>query len=79
MSSLVIAILAFLVVLLELFAPQIVPLVAPGADIATQRLAIDLLRLTAPALIFMSLFAVFQRDALRPARLHAARLRRRRL
>ncbi len=59
LSSLVIVILALLVLLLELLAPQIVPLVAPGADVATQRLAIDLLRLTAPALIFMSLFAVF--------------------
>ena len=57
--SLVIALLALLVLLLELFAPQIVPVVAPGADSATQRLAVDLLRLTAPALIFMSLFAVF--------------------
>lgn len=57
--SLVVAMLALLVLLLELFAPQIVPLVAPGADIGTQRLAVDLLRLTAPALIFMSLFAVF--------------------
>lgn len=57
--SLVVAILALLALLLELFAPQIVPLVAPGADIGTQRLAVDLLRLTAPALIFMSLFAVF--------------------
>ena len=57
--SLVVAILALLVLLLELLAPQIVPLVAPGADMATQRLAVDLLGLTAPALIFMSLFAVF--------------------
>ena len=57
--SLVMALVALLVLLLELFAPQIVPLVAPGADLATQRLAVDLLRLTAPALIFMSLFAVF--------------------
>ncbi len=57
--SLVMALVALLVLLLELFAPQIVPLVAPGADIATQRLAVELLRLTAPALIFMSLFAVF--------------------
>ena len=57
--SLVIALLALLVLLLELFAPQIVPMVAPGADSPTQRLAVDLLRLTAPALIFMSLFAVF--------------------
>ena len=59
MISLVVAILALLVLLLELFAPQIVPIVAPGADLGTQRLAVDLLRLTAPALIFMSLFAVF--------------------
>ena len=59
MISLVIALVALLVLLLELFAPQIVPLVAPGADIGTRRLAVDLLRLTAPALIFMSLFAVF--------------------
>ena len=57
--SLVIALVALLVLLLELFAPRIVPLVAPGADFETQRLAIDLLRMTAPALIFMSLFAVF--------------------
>ena len=57
--SLVIVILALLVLLIELLAPQIVPLVAPGADRQTQRLAVDLLRLTAPALIFMSLFAVF--------------------
>ena len=57
--SLVFAILAILVLLIELFAPQIVPLVAQGADVATQRLAIQLLRLTAPALIFLSLFAVF--------------------
>ena len=57
--GLVIAILAVLVLLLELLAPQIVPLVAPGADAGTRHLAIDLLRLTAPALIFLSLFAVF--------------------
>ncbi len=57
--SLVIAALALLVVLIEVFAPQIVPLVAPGADLATRRLAIQLLRLTAPSLLFLSLFAVF--------------------
>lgn len=57
--SLLIVLVALLVLLLELFAPQIVPLVAPGADIGTRRLAVDLLRMTAPALIFMSLFAVF--------------------
>ena len=57
--SLVIAALALLVILIEVFAPQIVPLVAPGADLATRRLAIQLLRLTAPSLLFLSLFAVF--------------------
>ncbi len=57
--SLVLALLAVLVLLIEVFAPQIVPLVAQGADAETRRLAIDLLRLTAPALIFLSLFAVF--------------------
>lgn len=57
--SLVTAILAVLVLLIELFAPQVVHLVASGADGQTLQLATDLLRLTAPALIFMSLFAVF--------------------
>ena len=57
--SLVVAMLAVLVLLIEIFAPQIVPLVAPGADPQTRRLALELLRLTAPALIFLSLFAVF--------------------
>ncbi len=57
--SLVLAILAVLVLLIEMLAPQIVPLVAQGADAETRRLAVELLRLTAPALIFLSLFAVF--------------------
>lgn len=57
--SLVTAALAVLVVLIEVFAPQIVPLVAPGADVGTRQLAIQLLRLTAPSLLFLSLFAVF--------------------
>ena len=57
--SLVIAALAVLVALIEVFAPQIVPLVAPGADAATRQLAIQLLRFTAPSLLFLSLFAVF--------------------
>jgi putative peptidoglycan lipid II flippase len=58
--SLVTVVLAGLVLLLELFAPQVVQ-VAGGAgfDAPTQALAAELLRLTAPALIFMSLFAVF--------------------
>ena len=57
--SLVIAALAVLVILIEVFAPQIVPLVAPGTDAETRQLAIQLLRLTAPSLLFLSLFAVF--------------------
>lgn len=57
--SLVCAALAVLVILIEVFAPQIVPLVAPGADAATRQLAIQLLRFTAPSLLFLSLFAVF--------------------
>lgn len=57
--SVVSVVLALLVLLLELFAPQVV-LVAGGAGLSpqTQALAADLLRLTAPALLFMSLFAV---------------------
>lgn len=57
--SLVTVVLALLVLLIEVFAPQIVTLVASGADAQTRRLAADMLRLTAPALIFMGLFAVF--------------------
>ena len=57
--SLVIAALALLVALIELLAPQIVPLVAPGLDATTRQLAIQLLRLTGPSLLFLSLFAVF--------------------
>ena len=57
--SMVTVVLALLVLLIELFAPQIVLAVASSADPTTLRLATDMLRLTAPALIFMSLFAVF--------------------
>lgn len=57
--SLVTVALALLVLLIEWFAPQIVMAVAGGADEHTLTLATDLLRLTAPALIFMGLFAVF--------------------
>ena len=59
LMSLVSAALALLVLLIEIFAPQIVTAVASGADAATVRLATDMLRMTAPALICMSLFAVF--------------------
>jgi len=59
LCSLVIALVALLVLGIELFAPQIVQLVAPGAGTATRQLASSLLQLTVPALLFMSLFAVF--------------------
>jgi putative peptidoglycan lipid II flippase len=56
--SLVTVVLSLLVLLLELFAPQVVHIVGSGFDLHTLTLATDLLRLTAPALIFLSLFAV---------------------
>ena len=56
--SLVTVVLSLLVLLLELFAPQVVQLVGSGFDPATLALATVLLRLTVPALIFLSLFAV---------------------
>jgi putative peptidoglycan lipid II flippase len=56
--SLVTVVLSLLVLLLEVFAPQVVQLVGSGFDRSTQALATDLLRLTVPALIFLSLFAV---------------------
>lgn len=59
LMSLVSAALALLVLLIEIFAPQIVMAVASDADAGTVRLATDMLRMTAPALICMSLFAVF--------------------
>ncbi len=56
--SLITAIVALLVLVLTLFAPQVVALVGSGYDAPTQALAAELLRLTAPALIFLSLFAI---------------------
>ena len=56
--SLVTTLIISLVLLLEIFAPQAVVLVGGGADAATQALAVDLLRLTAPALLFLALFAL---------------------
>ncbi|MCU0513747.1 MAG: murein biosynthesis integral membrane protein MurJ [Anaerolineae bacterium] len=50
--------LALLVLLLQVFALPLVQLTAGGADAATLALAAELLRLTAPALVFMGLFAV---------------------
>lgn len=47
-----------LVLLIELFAPQFVQLAADGYDAETILLATQLLRITAPALLFLGLFAV---------------------
>jgi putative peptidoglycan lipid II flippase len=58
LCSLVSVILALMVLALEAFAPQIVSLVGGGFDTATLQLATSLLQLTAPALIFLGLFAV---------------------
>jgi putative peptidoglycan lipid II flippase len=57
--SLVLTLLTALATLVFLFAPQIVMATASGAHPATLLLASDLLRFTAPALVFMGLFAIF--------------------
>ncbi len=51
-------ILALLVLALEVLAPQVIALVSGGASAEAQALAADLLRITAPALFFLGLFAV---------------------
>jgi putative peptidoglycan lipid II flippase len=56
--SLVTALLAALVLILTLFAPQIVAVVGSGLDASTQAMTASLLRLTAPALLFLGLFSV---------------------
>ncbi len=58
LSSIVTIALALMVLALEVFAPQIVSLVGGGFDGQTLALATTLLQLTAPALIFLGLFAV---------------------
>jgi putative peptidoglycan lipid II flippase len=52
------ALMALLVLGLEIFAPQVIHIVGGGYDEAHLTLMSHLLRLTAPALIFLSLFAV---------------------
>lgn len=56
--SLVTAILAVLILLLTIFAPQIIGVVGSGFDPQKAALATHLLRLIGPSLLFMSLFAV---------------------
>ena len=59
LMSVVITLITGLVLLVYLFAPQIVSATASGASPETMRVAIDLLRFTAPALLFLALFAIF--------------------
>lgn len=54
----VVIVLAVLVLLLEIFAPQVIALIAGDAVPEIQTLATHLLRITTPALMFLSLFAV---------------------
>ena len=56
--SMITVILSGLVLLLEFGAPLIVRIFGGGFDAYTQSLAVDMLRLTAPALIFMGLFSI---------------------
>jgi putative peptidoglycan lipid II flippase len=56
--SLVTCMLALLVLALVVFAPQVVHLVGSGYSEPTLALTTDLLRLTAPALIFLGIFAI---------------------
>lgn len=56
--SIITAVLAGLVLLLEIGAPVAVRIVSGGADEYTLNLATSLLRITSPALIFMGLFAI---------------------
>jgi putative peptidoglycan lipid II flippase len=57
--TLVLLVVSLLVIVIEIFAPAIVQLMAEGYNSQTQELAIGLLRITSPALIFLALFAVF--------------------
>lgn len=59
LMSLVLTLMIGLVMVVTLFAPQIVRATASGANEETVKLAVDLLRFTAPALIFLALFAIF--------------------
>ncbi|MBI5671512.1 MAG: murein biosynthesis integral membrane protein MurJ [Chloroflexi bacterium] len=58
LCSLVAVALALVVLVIEVFAPQVIQLVGSGFDASTLSLATELLRLSAPALVFLGLFAV---------------------
>ncbi|MEO1645821.1 MAG: lipid II flippase MurJ, partial [Chloroflexota bacterium] len=52
LATFLLFVVSALVLVLEIFAPQIVALTAAGYDAQTQALATSLLRITSPALIF---------------------------
>jgi len=56
--SLVTVVVSVIALLLTVFAPQVISVISSGSDAATQALSTDLLRWIAPALVFLSLFAV---------------------
>lgn len=56
--SIVTAIMALLVIFLQLFAPLMVLIFGGGKSPEAQALAVSLLRLTSPALIFMGMFSI---------------------
>ncbi len=58
MLSLVATAMTALVLLVEAFAPALVYLVSSGSSLGVQALAADLLRVTAPAILFLSLATV---------------------
>lgn len=57
--SVVLTLMTGLMIVVYVFAPQIVSITASGADEQTLALAASLLRFTAPALVFLGLFAIF--------------------
>lgn len=56
--SIITTVMAALVLLLQLAAPVMVDVFSSGFDPYTRALAVDLLRLTSPALIFMGMFSI---------------------
>jgi putative peptidoglycan lipid II flippase len=55
--SIVTVVLTGIIVILQVFAPQVMSIIS-GSDPQTFELSVELFRITAPGLIFMSLFAV---------------------
>jgi putative peptidoglycan lipid II flippase len=56
--TLVTVIITALVIVMQVFAPGLVAILGGGSALETQQLAVDLLRLTSPALLFLALFSL---------------------